>query len=243
MGACRHLDARQRHVTTTPTVVRLDRSAVAEYRRVGRSTARLYAELAEIPGSLDYRRSSCWHPDRACPRGVECGRRPDRASAVASRERMSVDEQEALPHRPSDDWPSTPGSILPSRAYLQSWRDQTCVAREFALRDAVEYFDDVPGGASRAISLCSGIGEAMQILEDIACLGTGTSTTRSMDCRTTSGRSRSTSTRRPISGRSRRNGMTRGSRCSPESPVRTGGQAGYAWTLGRRAVPHLFGRG
>lgn len=41
-------DARQRHVTTTPKVVRLDRSAVAEYRRVGRSTARLYAELAEI---------------------------------------------------------------------------------------------------------------------------------------------------------------------------------------------------
>jgi hypothetical protein len=40
--------ARERNITTTPTIVRLDRSAVAEYRRVGRSTARLYAELAAI---------------------------------------------------------------------------------------------------------------------------------------------------------------------------------------------------
>lgn len=86
---------------------------------------------------------------------------------------MSVDEQEALPYRPSDDWPSTPGSILPSRAYLQSWRDQTCVAREFALRDAVEYFDDVPERSEQSdLALLGVIGEAMQILEDIAYLGT-----------------------------------------------------------------------
>ena len=65
--------------------------------------------------------------------------------------------------------------LLPSRAYLQSFAAQNLPAREAALDDAVAHFEEVvashdPGW--RDMALLGVIAEAMQLLEDLAYIGT-----------------------------------------------------------------------
>lgn len=65
--------------------------------------------------------------------------------------------------------------LLPGRAYLLSWREQTIPARDRALRDAEARFDAASDGsdlAFRDMALLGLIGDAMQVLEDIAYVGT-----------------------------------------------------------------------
>lgn len=86
---------------------------------------------------------------------------------------MTVDDDAVLPFRPSGDWPSASTTLLPSLAYLRSWRDQTRPAREFSLRDALEYYKGTDVGSEQHdLALLGVVGEAMQLLEDIAYLGT-----------------------------------------------------------------------
>lgn len=64
--------------------------------------------------------------------------------------------------------------VLPNRAYLMSFRDQTLVARRLALEDAIAYRDGLPADAGthdKQLGLLGLIGEAMQVIEDIASLG------------------------------------------------------------------------
>jgi hypothetical protein len=65
--------------------------------------------------------------------------------------------------------------LLPSRAYLMSMRDQTLPTRKAALGDAYEHFQEAAehGDATyRDMALLGVIAEAMQILEDVAYIGT-----------------------------------------------------------------------
>jgi hypothetical protein len=65
--------------------------------------------------------------------------------------------------------------FLPTLAYLRSARDQTLPARELALTDAVDHFDEAEASADahwRDLALLGVIGEGMQILEDLAYIGT-----------------------------------------------------------------------
>jgi hypothetical protein len=71
--------------------------------------------------------------------------------------------------------PSLEKVILPSRAVLRSWRDQTLPARDAALEMSVELIDrldadDDPG--LRDMALLGVISDAMQPLEDLAYLAT-----------------------------------------------------------------------
>lgn len=72
-------------------------------------------------------------------------------------------------------WPSLERVILPSRAFLLSWRNQTLPVRSAAIADAVEHFEglgsDAPTGL-RDMALLAVISEAMQPLEDLAYLAT-----------------------------------------------------------------------
>ncbi len=73
------------------------------------------------------------------------------------------------------DWPSQARVMLPSRAFLLSWKDQTLPARSAAIEDAVEHFEgldkQVSAGA-RDYALLAVIAGAMQPLEDLAYLAT-----------------------------------------------------------------------
>jgi len=73
-----------------------------------------------------------------------------------------------------DSLPSAPSVILPSRAFLLSWREQTLPARTAALEDALALFDEADRGEDaglRDLALLGVIGDAMQPLEDLATLG------------------------------------------------------------------------
>jgi len=71
------------------------------------------------------------------------------------------------------DIPSLETVVLPSRAVLRSWRDQTVPAREAALAEAVDLYDEAvqdgdPG--FRDMALLGVIADAVQPLEDLAYL-------------------------------------------------------------------------
>lgn len=66
-------------------------------------------------------------------------------------------------------------TFLPSRAFLQSWLDQTVPARRAALDEAVELHGEAVKEGNQALAdmaLLGVIGDAMQALEDLAFLAT-----------------------------------------------------------------------
>jgi hypothetical protein len=75
----------------------------------------------------------------------------------------------------ADEWPSVEKVMLPSRAFLLSWRDQTLPTRIAAIEDAADLFAetvaDGPSGRTD-MALLGLIAEAMQPLEDFAYLAT-----------------------------------------------------------------------
>lgn len=66
--------------------------------------------------------------------------------------------------------PSSHKILLPTRAFLLSWRNQNLPARHIALNDAEAHFKAAPHGDHRDMALLGVIGEAMQCLEDLAVL-------------------------------------------------------------------------
>jgi len=75
--------------------------------------------------------------------------------------------------RPSGNLPSAQRIILPSRAFLFSWRDQNLAARHAALEESAVHFADCVAGddmALRDMALLGVIADAMQPLEDFAML-------------------------------------------------------------------------
>jgi hypothetical protein len=74
-----------------------------------------------------------------------------------------------------DGWPSVEKVMLPSRAFLLSWREQTLPTRIAAIDDAADLFAETvaDGPSGRAdMALLGLIAEAMQPLEDFAYLAT-----------------------------------------------------------------------
>ena len=71
-----------------------------------------------------------------------------------------------------DDFPDLKTFVLPSRAYLLSYRDQTLPARRAALADARSYFDEVgqAGDHESQLALLGLVGEALQVVEDVGVL-------------------------------------------------------------------------
>lgn len=73
------------------------------------------------------------------------------------------------------NWPSLEKVMLPSRAFLLSWQEQTLPARSAAIEDAVDHFERLGAEASdgaRDYAVLGVIGEAIQPLEDLAYLAT-----------------------------------------------------------------------
>jgi hypothetical protein len=73
--------------------------------------------------------------------------------------------------------PDRYSTLLPSRAYLLSWKSQTLPARHAALGDAASRFDRAAREATtsedlRDMALLGVIGEALQPIEDVAYIGT-----------------------------------------------------------------------
>src|SRR4051794_23825008 len=65
-------------------------------------------------------------------------------------------------------------NILPDRAFILSFRDLALVARRHALDDAVAYHAGLAVDASRHerdLAVVGVVGEAMQIIEDVATFG------------------------------------------------------------------------
>jgi hypothetical protein len=87
---------------------------------------------------------------------------------------MTPMSDELLAWEGNDDLPSVDTVLLPSRAMLRSWREQTLPARRFAIDDALEHFRSVPDNqiGLRDMALLAVISESMQVLEDLAYLGT-----------------------------------------------------------------------
>lgn len=74
---------------------------------------------------------------------------------------------------PPENLPSARRILLPSRAFLLSWRDQNLPARHAALDDSVAHYHDATAGedvALRDMALLGVIADAMQCLEDFAVL-------------------------------------------------------------------------
>lgn len=72
-------------------------------------------------------------------------------------------------------FPDAQRILLPDFAYLRSVRDQTLPARKVALQDARGHYKEAAGsgdGDWRDLALLGLVGEALQILEDVAYLGT-----------------------------------------------------------------------
>lgn len=75
----------------------------------------------------------------------------------------------------TSEWPSRLKVILPSRAFLLSWREQTLPTRKAALEDAARTFEalaDSAASGTRDMAVLAVIAEAMQPLEDLAYLAT-----------------------------------------------------------------------
>ena len=73
------------------------------------------------------------------------------------------------------DFPDPRTVLLPSRAFLRSFAAQNLPAREAALDDAVAHFEEAAAREDlgwRDMALLGVIGEAMQLLEDLAYIGT-----------------------------------------------------------------------
>lgn len=73
------------------------------------------------------------------------------------------------------EMPSVEKVILPARAFLRSWREQTLPARSAAIADARQYADSLVSShdlAARDMAILLLIGEALQPLEDLAYLAT-----------------------------------------------------------------------
>jgi hypothetical protein len=73
---------------------------------------------------------------------------------------------------PQIPMPDAQTFLLPSRAYLMSLRDQNLPLRRVALADAESYFHEIAGRDTHETQLAvvAVIGEALQILEDVAAL-------------------------------------------------------------------------
>lgn len=71
-----------------------------------------------------------------------------------------------------EGYPDLEKFMLPSRAYLLSFRDQTLPARRAAIADARSYFDSFDGdeGHGAQLALLGLIGEALQVVEDVGVL-------------------------------------------------------------------------
>jgi hypothetical protein len=71
------------------------------------------------------------------------------------------------------DYPDARTFLLPSRAYLTSFRDQTLPTRRVAIDDARAYFDEFNGdeGHRSQLALLGLAGEALQVVEDVGVLG------------------------------------------------------------------------
>jgi hypothetical protein len=75
-----------------------------------------------------------------------------------------------------DNLPDLEKVVLPSRAFLLSWRHQTIPARRAAIDDAVAHYEALvrhDDAGLRDMAVLGVIGEALQPLEDFAYLGTG----------------------------------------------------------------------
>src|SRR3954470_21941866 len=73
-----------------------------------------------------------------------------------------------------DDFPDPFTVLLPSRAYLMSFRDQTVPAREAALTDAAAHYRKVAATGDvgrRDMALLGLIADAMQPVEDVGYFG------------------------------------------------------------------------
>src|SRR5689334_3561102 len=73
-----------------------------------------------------------------------------------------------------DDFPDPYEALLPSRAYLMSFRDQTLAAREAGLDDAEAHYREVAeteGIGRRDMALLGLVADAMQPVEDVGYLG------------------------------------------------------------------------
>jgi hypothetical protein len=71
-----------------------------------------------------------------------------------------------------EGYPDLHSFVLPSRAYLLSFRDQTLPARRAAIVDARSYFDEYDDEGHRAqLALLGVMGEALQVVEDVGVLG------------------------------------------------------------------------
>jgi hypothetical protein len=72
-------------------------------------------------------------------------------------------------------FPDAQTVMLPSRAYLLSFRDQTLPARRVALEDASEHFEEARANEDSGwidMALLGLMSEAVQVLEDVANIGT-----------------------------------------------------------------------
>lgn len=72
-------------------------------------------------------------------------------------------------------WPSADRVLLPSRALLLSWQQQTLPTRSAAIDDALQYWKGLEGSdasGARDFALLGVIAEAMQPIEDLAYLAT-----------------------------------------------------------------------
>jgi hypothetical protein len=80
---------------------------------------------------------------------------------------------EAMP----DDFPDMQTFVLPSRAYLKSFQEQTVPARRAALEDSRARFDSTPGeGHDAQLGLLSVIGDALQVVEDVGVMANALTT-------------------------------------------------------------------
>jgi hypothetical protein len=72
-----------------------------------------------------------------------------------------------------EGYPDLHTFLLPTRAYLLSFRDQTLPTRRAAIADASSYFDDFDGdeGHRAQLALLGLMGEALQVVEDMGVLG------------------------------------------------------------------------
>jgi hypothetical protein len=72
-----------------------------------------------------------------------------------------------------DGFPDVRTFLLPSRAYLLSFRDQTLPSRRTAISDAWSYFEAVGNeeGHRAQLALLGLMGEALQVVEDVGVMG------------------------------------------------------------------------
>jgi hypothetical protein len=76
-----------------------------------------------------------------------------------------------------DDFPDMQTFVLPSRAYLKSFEEQTVPARRAALEDSRAHFDAAAGeGHDAQLALLGVIGDALQVVEDVGVMANALTT-------------------------------------------------------------------